>query len=79
VGKIISWGKTCVLDKGIYSTDVFHMGFFLKVEEARPAYVGKSNYFAKRGETGKVKKGGGFNKRPPLLAKSCLRTPSLKK
>jgi hypothetical protein len=41
---------------------MFFKWAFLKVKKAPPAQVEKSNYFAKREKTGKVKKGGGFNK-----------------
>jgi hypothetical protein len=55
---------------------MFFKWAFFKVKKSLPAHVGKSSYFAKRGETGKVKKGGGFNKRPPpFLAKSFLSPP----
>jgi hypothetical protein len=50
------------------------MGFF-KVKKARAAHVGKSNYFAKRGGAGKVKKGGSDKRPPPVPAKSCLSPP----
>jgi hypothetical protein len=64
-GEIFILGKNLLArQKEFIARMFFKWAFFLKVKKARPAHVGKSNYFAKRGGTGKVKKGG-FNKIPP--------------
>jgi hypothetical protein len=55
--RTVSCEKTCVLERKFIAR-MFFKWAFLKVKKTRPAHVGKSNSFAKRGETGKVKKGG---------------------
>jgi hypothetical protein len=57
---------------------MFFKWAFLKVKKARPAQVGKLNYFAKRGKTGKVKKGVDLIK-DPLPRQIVFKPPSLKK
>jgi hypothetical protein len=74
-GRTVSCEKNLCARQTEFIARMFFKWAFFKVKKARPAHVGKSNSFAKRGETGKVKKGkGGSDKRPPLH-----RPPSLEK
>jgi hypothetical protein len=56
VGQVLGGKKLCAGQKEFIAHMFFKWAFF-KVKKARPAHVGKSNYFAKRGKAGKVKKG----------------------